>query len=103
MALTIELLIATCCLDVIYSKEKWCWGNKGENLFSNNMWLWGRETVHSWFLPLSFQRWHIMGMSPVMASIPIKGKVQKVPKIHITALCCILLSLLIGYNSGTLL
>jgi len=44
-----------------------------------------------------------MGMSPAIASIPINGDMQKVPKIYITALCCILLNLLKGYNSSTLL
>ena len=44
-----------------------------------------------------------MGISPAIASILIEGKVQKAPKIYITALHYILLSLLIEYDSGTLL
>ena len=42
-------------------------------------------------------------MGLAIASIPIEGEVQKAPKIHIAALCYILLSLLIGYDNGALL
>jgi len=38
-----------------------------------------------------------------MASIPIDGDVQKAPRIHNTAHCCILLSSLKEYDNGTLL
>jgi len=44
-----------------------------------------------------------MGMSPTIALIPMDGEVQKAPRIYIMARCCILLNLLKGYNSGTLL
>ena len=42
-------------------------------------------------------------MSLAMASIPMKGDMWKATKIYIAALHCILLSLLSGYDSGTLL
>ena len=44
-----------------------------------------------------------MGISPVIALIPINGDVQKASRIHITAFHCILLNLLREYNSSILL
>ena len=42
-------------------------------------------------------------MSLAMASIPMKGDMQKASKVHIMALHYIMLSLLIEYKSGALL
>jgi len=44
-----------------------------------------------------------MGIRPKMASIPLEGKVQKVPDIHKAALLCIFLSILRGYSRDALL
>ena len=45
----------------------------------------------------------MLGMSPVIALIPMDGEVQKAFRIHIIALYCILLNLLRRYDSSALL
>ena len=42
LASTIELLMNACCLCIMYSNEKQCWGDRKANIFSNNsfkVWL----------------------------------------------------------------
>jgi len=103
---TMELLITTCCLDIKWSNEKQCYVEKGVNLFSSSSfisWLLESIAIYNWFLPLNLQRWWIIEISPAIAWIPMEGDVWKASKIHIVALCHILLSLLSRYESGALL
>ena len=49
-------------------------------------WLGNSLCTHSYDLLPSFWKCSLMGMSPVMASIPYERNVLKAPRIHIAAL-----------------
>ena len=50
------------------------------------MWFARRECVQSCDLPLSFYKWRLMEINPVIASMPNKGKVLNAPSIHMATL-----------------
>ena len=90
--LTKWLLIRECCWLVRESRcmKFWgvntlLWGSMREHM----RWLGSSLCAHSYDLLPSFWKCSLMGMSPVMASIPYEGNVLKAPRIHIAALLCI--------------
>ena len=89
----------------LFSNSQWEVVLDDELASSRNLkiWLLGKEWALSCDLPLSFWRWSLIGTRSIIASMPKEREVQNMPKIYITALCCILLSSLIGYKSSILL
>jgi len=80
-----------------------CWlVNDGKFSFIRDqmIWLEGSEWAWSWDLPLSFWRWRLIGMSPVIASIPNVRDILKVPKIYKVAFLCIFPNIFKEYNNG---
>ena len=61
----------------------------------------GREVTHKLCQLASLLRCRLIGISPAMASMPQKGKVQNAPVIYSAALCCIFFRSLRGYWIGT--
>ena len=67
------------------------------------MWLDGNERGQSWDLLVSFYRWNLMEIIPMIASMPSVGEVLNAPKIQIVALLCILPKIFMWYERGALL
>ena len=67
------------------------------------MWLLGSLKGWIWNLLVIFWRWNLIGMMPVMASMPSKGNVLKASRIQMAALLCILLRIFMWYDIGALL
>ena len=94
------------CLGLRQANDSLCGGKIDVVEDSNRdlrMWLCRREWTLSWDLLQSFQRCNLIGIRPTIASILNEGDLQNAPSIYIAALCCILLSSLIGYANSALL
>ena len=73
---------------------------KGESISIRMIWLDGRDNMQSCNLPPSFCKWALIGIRPMIASIPSIGEVLNAPRIHMAALLCILPRVLRGYDKG---
>jgi len=69
----------------------------------HRMWLWGRVCALNWAQPLNLQKWRLMGKSPTIASTPKEGEVWNMPRIQMSALHYMWLSILSEYDNGAFL
>jgi len=81
---TMELLILSCYLKVIFFKERWWeWELISCLLLKRDLivWLDSGVEILSWCLLLSFWRWRWIGIKPAIVLIPKEGGVWKAAKI----------------------